>query len=33
MFLLEGVAQGWNLEPTSSEWGGKRAERRQRIRA
>jgi hypothetical protein len=28
--LLEGVAQGWNLNPTPFEWGGKRAARRQR---
>jgi hypothetical protein len=31
--LLEGVAQGWNLDPTPFEWGGKRAARRQRSRA
>jgi hypothetical protein len=30
--LLEGVAQGWNLDPTPFEWGGKRAARRQRSR-
>lgn len=30
--LLEGVAQGWNLNPTPFEWGGKRAARRQRSR-
>ena len=30
--LLEGVAQGWNLNPTPFEWGGKRAVRRQRSR-
>lgn len=28
--LLERVAQGWNLDPTPFEWGGKRAARRQR---
>lgn len=33
MTLLEGVAQGWNLDPTPFEWGGKRAARRQRSRA
>lgn len=32
MALLEGVAQGWNLNPTPFEWGGKRAARRQRSR-
>jgi hypothetical protein len=32
MTLLEGVAQGWNLNPTPFEWGGKRAARRQRSR-
>ena len=32
MALLEGVAQGWNLDPTPFEWGGKRAARRQRSR-
>lgn len=30
--LLEGVAQGWNLNPTPFDWGGKRAARRQRSR-
>jgi hypothetical protein len=30
--LLEGVATGWNLNPTPFEWGGKRAARRQRSR-
>lgn len=30
--LLEGVAQGWNLNPTPFEWGGKRAARRLRSR-
>lgn len=30
--LLEGVAQGWNLDPTPFAWGGKRAARRQRSR-
>jgi hypothetical protein len=30
--LLERVAQGWNLDPTPFEWGGKRAARRQRSR-
>jgi hypothetical protein len=30
--LLEDVAQGWNLNPTPFEWGGKRAARRQRSR-
>lgn len=30
--LLEGVAQGWNLNPTPFEWAGKRAARRQRSR-
>jgi hypothetical protein len=30
--LLEGVANGWNLNPTPFEWGGKRAARRQRSR-
>ena len=30
--LLEGVAQGWNRNPTPFEWGGKRAARRQRSR-
>ena len=30
--LLEGVAHGWNLDPTPFEWGGKRAARRQRSR-
>jgi hypothetical protein len=30
--LLEGVAQGWNQNPTPFEWGGKRAARRQRSR-
>jgi hypothetical protein len=30
--LLEGVAQGWNLDPTPFEWGGKRFARRQRSR-
>jgi hypothetical protein len=30
--LLEGIAQGWNLNPTPFEWGGKRAARRQRSR-
>lgn len=33
IFLLEGVAQGWNRQPTPFEWGGKRAARRQRSRA
>ena len=32
MALLEGVAHGWNLDPTPFEWGGKRAARRQRSR-
>jgi hypothetical protein len=32
MALLEGVAQGWNLDPTPFEWGGKRAARRERSR-
>lgn len=32
MALLEAVAQGWNLDPTPFEWGGKRAARRQRSR-
>lgn len=32
MALLEGVAQGWNLDPTPFESGGKRAARRQRSR-
>ncbi len=31
--LLEGVARGWNRQPTPFEWGGKRAARRQRSRA
>jgi len=31
--LLEGVAKGWNLDPTPFEWGGKRAARRLRSRA
>lgn len=30
--LLEGVARGWNRNPTPFEWGGKRAARRQRSR-
>jgi hypothetical protein len=30
--LLEGVAKGWNLDPTPFEWGGKRFARRQRGR-
>lgn len=30
--LLEGVAQGWNRNPTPFEWGGNRAARRQRSR-
>lgn len=30
--LLEGVATGWNRNPTPFEWGGKRAARRQRSR-
>lgn len=30
--LLEGVAKGWNLNPTPFEWGGKRAARRARSR-
>jgi hypothetical protein len=30
--LLEGVAHGWNQDPTPFEWGGKRAARRQRSR-
>jgi hypothetical protein len=30
--LLEGVATGWNHDPTPFEWGGKRAARRQRSR-
>lgn len=30
--LLQGVANGWNLDPTPFEWGGKRAARRQRSR-
>jgi hypothetical protein len=30
--LLEGVAKGWNLNPTPFEWGGKRFARRQRSR-
>jgi DDE superfamily endonuclease len=30
--LLEGVANGWNQDPTPFEWGGKRAARRQRSR-
>ncbi len=30
--LLEGVAHGWNLNPTPFEWGGKRQARRQRSR-
>jgi hypothetical protein len=30
--LLEGVATGWNQDPTPFEWGGKRAARRQRSR-
>ena len=30
--LLEGVAVGWNQDPTPFEWGGKRAARRQRSR-
>jgi hypothetical protein len=30
--LLEGVAHGWNLDPTPFEWGGKRFARRQRSR-
>lgn len=32
MALLEGVAQGWNLDPTPFEWGGRRLARRQRSR-
>ena len=32
MTLPEGVVQGWNLNPTPFEWGGKRAARRQRSR-
>ena len=32
MTLLEGVAKGWNLDPTPFEWGGKRAARRERSR-
>jgi hypothetical protein len=31
--LLEGVAKGWNLDPTPFDWGGKRAARRLRSRA
>lgn len=30
--LLEGVAKGWNLDPTPFVWGGKRLARRQRSR-
>jgi len=30
--LLEGVAKGWNQDPTPFEWGGKRFARRQRNR-
>jgi hypothetical protein len=30
--LLEGVASGWNQDPTPFEWGGKRFSRRQRSR-
>jgi hypothetical protein len=30
--LLEGVAHGWNQDPTPFEWGGKRFARRQRSR-
>ncbi len=30
--LLQGVAQGWNQNPTPFEWGGKRKARRQRSR-
>jgi hypothetical protein len=30
--LLEGVASGWNQDPTPFEWGGKRFARRQRSR-
>jgi hypothetical protein len=29
--LLEEVAQGWNLDPTPFEWGGKRAARREEV--
>lgn len=29
---LAGVVRGWNAAPTPFEWGGKRAERRQRAR-
>ncbi len=29
---LETVAQVWNQQPTPFQWGGKRAERRQRAR-
>jgi hypothetical protein len=32
IFLLEGVASGWNQDPTPFEWGGKRFARRQRSR-
>jgi DDE superfamily endonuclease len=31
--LLEQTAEGWNRQPTPFEWGGRRAERRQRARA
>ena len=30
---LEQTAEGWNRQPTPFEWGGRRAERRQRARA
>ena len=30
---LEAAAAGWNVDPTPFEWGGKRAQRRQRARA
>ena len=30
---LEQTAKGWNRQPTPFEWGGRRAERRQRARA
>jgi len=32
MTQLEAVVRGWNRSPTPFEWGGKRAERRQRAR-
>ncbi len=33
MTALEAAAAGWNRDPTPFEWGGRRAQRRQRARA